>query len=79
MKFQDNKYASEVTLHELNIIHDVSEISGPLRLRLHTVTPRFILRYRQLQDQVARLQLGSDEAFYTADEGEYIFSFSIST
>ncbi|PBK77650.1 hypothetical protein ARMSODRAFT_946494 [Armillaria solidipes] len=65
---EDNKYASEVTLHELNIIHDVSEISGPLRLRLHTVTPRFILRYRQLQDQVARLQLGSDEAFYTADE-----------
>ncbi|KAK0197574.1 hypothetical protein F5146DRAFT_52264 [Armillaria mellea] len=65
---EDNKYASEVTLHELNIIHDVSEISGPLRLRLHTVTPRFILRYRQLQDQVARLQLGTDEAFYTADE-----------
>ncbi|KAK0228109.1 hypothetical protein IW262DRAFT_577886 [Armillaria fumosa] len=65
---EDNKYASEVTLHELNIIHDVSEISGPLRLRLHTVTPRFILRYRQLQDQVARLQLGSDEAFYIADE-----------
>ncbi|KAK0502799.1 hypothetical protein EDD18DRAFT_606925 [Armillaria luteobubalina] len=65
---EDNKYASEVTLHELNIIHDVSEISGPLRLRLHTVTPRFIVRYRQLQDQVARLQLGSEEAFYTADE-----------
>ncbi|KAK0483173.1 hypothetical protein IW261DRAFT_1461894 [Armillaria novae-zelandiae] len=65
---EDNKYASEVTLHELNIIHDVSEISGPLRLRLHTITPRFILRYRQLQDQVARLQLGSDETFYTADE-----------
>ncbi|KAK0240599.1 hypothetical protein EDD85DRAFT_1021827 [Armillaria nabsnona] len=65
---EDNKYANEVTLHELNIIHDVSEISGPLRLRLHTVTPRFILRYRQLQDQVARLQLGSDETFYTADE-----------
>ncbi|KAK0210329.1 hypothetical protein DFS33DRAFT_1378311 [Desarmillaria ectypa] len=65
---EDNKYTSEVTLHELNIIHDASEISGPLRLRLHTVTPRFILRYRQLQDQVARLQLASDEAFYTADE-----------
>ncbi|KAG7452813.1 uncharacterized protein BT62DRAFT_1070532 [Guyanagaster necrorhizus] len=65
---EDNKYASEVTLHELNIIHDASDISGPLRLRLHTVSPRFVLRYRQLQDHVARLQLESDEVFYTTDE-----------
>ncbi|KAK0448269.1 uncharacterized protein EV420DRAFT_1275867 [Desarmillaria tabescens] len=73
---EDNKYASEVTLHELNIMHDAFEISGPLRLRLHTVTPRFILRYRQLQDQVARLQLAADEVFYAPEEGEYLLVFT---
>ncbi|KAJ6488652.1 hypothetical protein C8R47DRAFT_490255 [Mycena vitilis] len=54
---EDNVYAREVTLHDLNVLHDVSGINGPLRLRLRSVIPRFILRYHLLQDQVSRLNL----------------------
>jgi hypothetical protein len=50
---QDNIYAREVTLHDLNVLHDGSDFSGPLRLHLRFVVPRFILRYHSLQDQVA--------------------------
>ncbi|KAJ7168134.1 hypothetical protein C8R43DRAFT_138401 [Mycena crocata] len=54
---EDNIYAREVTLHDLNVLHDGSDVAGPLRLRLTSVVPRFILRYHLLQDQVARLNL----------------------
>ncbi|KAF8184958.1 hypothetical protein K438DRAFT_2020188 [Mycena galopus ATCC 62051] len=54
---EDNVYAREVTLHDLNVLHDGSDIAGPLRLRLKSVLPRFILRYHLLQDQVSRLNL----------------------
>ncbi|KAJ6500433.1 hypothetical protein C8R45DRAFT_820687, partial [Mycena sanguinolenta] len=54
---EDNLYAREVTLHDLNVLHDGSDITGPLRLRLKSVIPRFIIRYRLLQDQVSRLNL----------------------
>ncbi|KAJ7684721.1 hypothetical protein DFH06DRAFT_1156446, partial [Mycena polygramma] len=54
---EDNVYAREVTLHDLNVLHDGSGINGPLRLRLRSVIPRFILRYHLLQDQVSRLNL----------------------
>ncbi|KAJ7093167.1 hypothetical protein C8R44DRAFT_890935 [Mycena epipterygia] len=56
---EDNVYAREVTLHDLNVLHDGSDITGPLRLRLKSVIPRFILRYHLLQDQVARLNLAA--------------------
>ena len=50
-------YAREVTLHDLNVLHDVSGIEGLLRMRLYTSTPRFITRYQYLQDEVSRLNL----------------------
>ncbi|KAF7338625.1 hypothetical protein MVEN_02088800 [Mycena venus] len=56
---EDNVYAREVTLHDLNVLHDGSDIAGPLRLRLKSVLPRFILRYHLLQDQVSRLNLAA--------------------
>ncbi len=39
------------------MLHDASGISGPLRMRLYPSTPRFIVRYQQLQEHVSRLQL----------------------
>ncbi|KAJ7756830.1 hypothetical protein DFH07DRAFT_919850 [Mycena maculata] len=54
---EDNVYAREVTLHDLNVLHDASNITGPLRLGLKLVVPRFILRYHLLQEQVSRLNL----------------------
>ncbi|KAJ7043263.1 hypothetical protein C8F04DRAFT_1390094 [Mycena alexandri] len=54
---EDNVYAREVTLHDLNVLHDGTDVSGPLRLRLRSVIPRFIHRYHQLQAQVSRLNL----------------------
>ncbi|KAJ7470345.1 hypothetical protein FB451DRAFT_1253438 [Mycena latifolia] len=68
---EDNVYAREVTLHDLNVLHDGSDIAGPLRLRLKSVVPRFILRYHLLQDQVARLNLvpAGDEPEGSADSG----------
>ncbi|KAJ7771777.1 hypothetical protein B0H16DRAFT_195327 [Mycena metata] len=62
---EDNVYAREVTLHDLNVLHDGTDVSGPLRLRLRSVIPRFIHRYHQLQAQVSRLNLVA-----TGDEQE---------
>ncbi|EKM55644.1 uncharacterized protein PHACADRAFT_161674 [Phanerochaete carnosa HHB-10118-sp] len=53
---EDNIHVGEVTIHELNILHDGIDLTGPLRLRL-SATPRFITRYRALRDQVAQLSL----------------------
>ncbi|KAI9064258.1 hypothetical protein FKP32DRAFT_1675781 [Trametes sanguinea] len=57
---EDNLYAHEVTLHELNVIHDGSDLQGPLRLRLKLVSPRFVTRYHILRDQIARFTLTTD-------------------
>ncbi|KDQ60606.1 hypothetical protein JAAARDRAFT_55334 [Jaapia argillacea MUCL 33604] len=66
---EDNVYSREVTLHDLNILHDGSGFSGPLRLRLVCTTPRFIVRYHEIQDQVARLNLvGSGEGLVPRQE-----------
>lgn len=54
---QDNVYAREVTLHDLNVLHDVSSINGQLRMRLYASTPRFITRYQYLQGHVSQLNL----------------------
>ncbi|KJA27083.1 hypothetical protein HYPSUDRAFT_52103 [Hypholoma sublateritium FD-334 SS-4] len=69
---EDNMYAREVTLHDLNVLHDVSGIEGLLRMRLYTSTPRFIARYQYLQDEVSRLNLepaAGDAALETSAEG----------
>lgn len=62
MLLQDNIHAREVTLHDLNVIHDGSDIAGPLRLRLRSSVPRFAFRYHQLRDQIARLHLATESA-----------------
>ncbi|KAF8797850.1 hypothetical protein BYT27DRAFT_7203535 [Phlegmacium glaucopus] len=54
---EDNIYAREISLHDLNILHDALGFSGPLRMRLNFTTPRFIVRYHALQDQISRLHL----------------------
>jgi len=54
---QDNTYTREISLHDLNIIHDALGFHGPLRMRLNFTTPRFIVRYHALQDQINRLHL----------------------
>ena len=50
-------YAREVTLHDLNVLHDTSGIGGPLRARLYAPSIRFIVRYQQLQEHVSQLHL----------------------
>lgn len=57
---QDNAHTREVTLHDLNVLHDGSDLSGPLRLHLHAAVPRFIFRYHMLRDQIARLNLAAE-------------------
>lgn len=54
---KDNVHAREISLHDLNVLHDGLGLSGPLRLRLRTVLSRFICRYRSLQSQVTRLRV----------------------
>jgi hypothetical protein len=58
--FQDNAHAREITLHDLNVLHDGSDLSGSLRLQLQLTVPRFIIRYHMLRDQVARLNLAAE-------------------
>jgi len=55
--FQDNVHASEVTLHDLNVIHDGTGFAGPLRIYIGTAVPRFITRFRSLQEQLARVSI----------------------
>lgn len=77
---QDNIYAREVTLHDLNVLHDISGIDGLLRMRLYTSAPRFITRYQYLQDEVSRLNLeaaadpNSETADGTLADGEFLYS-----
>lgn len=54
---EDNVHAREISLHDLNVLHHGLDMIGPLRLRLRTVLPRFINRYRSLQSQVTRLDV----------------------
>ncbi|KAG5645878.1 hypothetical protein DXG03_005025 [Asterophora parasitica] len=59
MMSEDYTFAHELTLHDLNVLHDGLNKTGPLRLRLRTVTPRFIDRYHMLQEQIAHFQLAN--------------------
>ena len=75
---QDNIYAREISLHDLNILHDALGFSGPLRMRLNFTTPRFIVRYHALQDQITRLHLeqpnhpqAGEEIAEEKNEGEF--------
>lgn len=54
---KDNIDAREVSLHDLNVLHDGLNNSGPLRLRLETAGPRFIVQYRMLREHVTQLSI----------------------
>ncbi|PFH49101.1 hypothetical protein AMATHDRAFT_48975 [Amanita thiersii Skay4041] len=58
---EDNCYAREVSLHDLNMLHDGQGLSGLLRLRLRLDVPRFIIRFQQLHERVARLAMENTE------------------
>ncbi|KAJ3728852.1 hypothetical protein C8R42DRAFT_655106 [Lentinula raphanica] len=65
---EDNVFAREISLHDLNVLHDGLDFTGSLRLRLQLVNSRFIIRYRMLQEQVSRLSLNDAGEEYTAEE-----------
>ncbi|PSS35518.1 hypothetical protein PHLCEN_2v1543 [Hermanssonia centrifuga] len=71
---EDNLYAREVTIHDLNIVHDGIDLGGPLRLRLSVSSPRFISRYHALRDQLSQLTVGVDsgqlEEHHTEEHAE---------
>jgi len=61
-------------LHDLNVLHDASGLSGPLRLRLQSTSPRFIVRFQTLKDQLARtgLEDGHEHGeIYQEETSEY--------
>ncbi|KAG1730603.1 hypothetical protein EDB19DRAFT_1912857 [Suillus lakei] len=66
---EDNVYAQEISLHDLNVLHDGSDFTGPLRIHLRSATPRFILRYRLLQEQISRLDLAAGVDENVPEEG----------
>lgn len=61
-------HAREISLHDLNVLHHGLDLIGPLRLRLRTVLPRFINRYRGLQSQVTRLDVVRSATHPAEDE-----------
>lgn len=61
-------HTHEVSLHDLNVLHDGADLTGPLRVELRVMS-RFIARYNALRDQIARLDLAAeDEQAYTGEE-----------
>ncbi|KAG2149316.1 hypothetical protein DEU56DRAFT_909007 [Suillus clintonianus] len=68
---EDNVYAQEISLHDLNVLHDGSDFKGPLRIHLRSAIPRFILRYRLLQEQISRLDLAGGVEENVPEEGLY--------
>ncbi|KAG8217207.1 hypothetical protein J3R82DRAFT_5291 [Butyriboletus roseoflavus] len=63
---EDNVHSREISLHDLNILHDGSDFVGPLRLLLRAIVPRFIIRYYALQEQIQRLNVAAETG-----EGEH--------
>ncbi|KAF8522101.1 hypothetical protein BU17DRAFT_44904, partial [Hysterangium stoloniferum] len=57
----DNIHAREVSLHDLGILHAGCDLSGPLSLRLDTISPRFGTRYRAIRDEIVRVVSEDDE------------------
>ncbi|KAF9036937.1 hypothetical protein BDZ89DRAFT_1061627 [Hymenopellis radicata] len=68
---EDNVHARVVSLHDLSLVYNASGSSGPLRLKLRTISPRFIIRYRHLHEEVSRLQFGGEEYTEPANDQQY--------
>ncbi|TDL27243.1 hypothetical protein BD410DRAFT_782321 [Rickenella mellea] len=56
---EDNIFAREVSLHDLNAIHDGVGLTGPLRVTLQS-SPRFVTRYNFLRDQMSRVIISAE-------------------
>jgi hypothetical protein len=69
---EDNIHSREISLHDLNVLHDGSDFSGPLRLHLRLSIPRFIVRYYALREQVHRLNLAIETGESEHYEEEHI-------
>ncbi|KAJ4488354.1 hypothetical protein J3R30DRAFT_923322 [Lentinula aciculospora] len=65
---EDNIFTRETSLHDLNVLHDGLDFTGPLRFRLQWVNTRFIDRYRMLQEQIMRLNLADAGEEYNTKE-----------
>jgi hypothetical protein len=57
---QDNAYIRDMSLHDIDMLHDNAALPGSLRLKLQTVSPRFIMRYSALRAQISGLELEGD-------------------
>ncbi|TFK25068.1 hypothetical protein FA15DRAFT_379046 [Coprinopsis marcescibilis] len=55
---EDNIYSREISLHDIHLLHE-SFHTGPLRMELQHLSPRFITRYHELQDHLQRV--GEDD------------------
>lgn len=58
---QDNVNAREVSLHDLGVLHTGCDLSGPLSLRLDTISPRFGTRYKAIRDEIVRVVSQQEE------------------
>ena len=47
-------------MHDLNMLHQGSDVAGPLRIRVYFTDSRFIFRYQELREHIASLNLGDD-------------------
>ncbi|KZS99019.1 hypothetical protein SISNIDRAFT_545857 [Sistotremastrum niveocremeum HHB9708] len=65
---EDNKYAAELSLAELDLLHDHHHTDEPLRIQLNLNFDRFILRYRELMNQVEQAVEASDFGNEEADD-----------
>lgn len=75
---QDNVHSREISLHDLNILHDGSDFVGPLRLLLRANVPRFIIRFYALQEQIQRLHVAPETGEAEHDQGlSYLSSSSL--
>lgn len=74
---QDNVHAREISLHDLNILHDGSDFVGPLQLLLRAAVPRFIIRYYALQEQIQRLNMAAETRQGEHNEGSGCLSSSL--
>ena len=54
----------------MNVLHDGSKFSGPLRTHLHSSTPRFIYRYHEIQYQIAHLTIAAEAGDTSNVEGQ---------
>lgn len=70
-------HSREISLHDLNILHDGSDFVGPLRLLLRAIVPRFIMRYYALQEQTQRLNVAAETETGEGERDEGLVWFSL--